>query len=206
MKKLKQILVALLVLLSFNVMAQYDTNGHPILDSYSVFEISGKVFINVTVSSGNTCRGIKVLRSVDSVSYEVVGEVSGTCGSTVRAVSYSFTDSNPIKNKRIFYRVELGHVGYTYAVGITIIDTEEFGYQVRPNPANVSTKIYFENPHNDEVEMILYSLSGVQVLNQVSYTNEFQVDCSNLAAGMYMFRLRKSFAQEQVIGKLVVRH
>ena len=206
MKKLKHILIALFALLSLNLVAQNEANGHPILDSYDVFEISGKVFINVTVSSGNTCRGISVLRSSDSITYESIGHVPGTCGSTVRSVSYSFTDPNPIKNRKLFYKVELGSVGYTNAVAITIIDTEEFGYQVRPNPANNEARVYFENPHNDEFELSLYNLSGIQVLNQTSNNNEFQLTCSNLPAGMYVFRLGKSFDQKQVIGKIIIQH
>jgi len=206
MKKLKHISFLISVLLSVNLTAQTENPGHPILDGFKVFEISGKVFVDVTISSGNTCNGITVWRSDDSLNYTMVGEVLGICGNSSTPVPYNFTDVNPIKNIKSYYKVELGGAGFTNTVSITIIDTKEFGFQIRPNPANEKATIYFENPKNDEFELILFNLSGSKLFTKRSSTNAFNLDAYNLTNGIYFFSIGKSLNQERVIGKLVVQH
>ena len=206
MKKLKHISVLLLVLFAVNLSAQTEEPGHPILDDFKVFEISGKVFIDVTISSGNTCNGIMVWRSDDSLNYSMVGEVVGICGNSTSPISYNFTDPNPIKNIKSFYKVELGGAGFTNTVSIVIIDTKDFGFQIRPNPANENATIYFENPSNEEFELIFYNLSGTKILSKKSSTNAFNLETYSLNNGLYFFSIGKSLNQEKVIGKLMVQH
>ncbi len=204
--RLYQYISVLLLLLSVNLIAQKEDPGHPILDDFKVFEISGKVFIDVTISSGNTCNGITVWRSADSLSFTKVGEVVGICGNSNSPISYNFTDANPIKNIKSYYKVELGGAGFTNTVSITIIDTEAFGFQVRPNPANEKATIYYENSTNEEFELILFDISGNKILTQKSTTNAFNVDAFDLGNGLYFFSISKSLDQERVIGKLMVQH
>lgn len=204
--KLYQCISVLLLLLSVNLTAQTKEPGHPILDDFKVFEISGKVFIDVTISSGNSCNGIIVWRSDDSLNYEMVGEVVGICGNSTSPISYNFTDANPVKNIKSYYKVELGGAGFTNTVSITIIDTKAFGFQIRPNPANEKAIIYFENPSNEEFELILYSISGTKILSRKSSSNAFNVDAFDLGNGLYFFSISKSLDQEKVIGKLMIQH
>lgn len=206
MVKLYQYISILFVLLAVNLTAQKEDPGHPILDDFKVFEISGKVFIDVTISSGNTCNGITVWRSADSLSFDKVGEVVGICGNSNSPISYNFTDANPIKNIKSYYKVELGGAGFTNTVSIIIIDTKDFGFQIRPNPANEKATIYYENFSNEEFELILYNLSGSKILVKKSNTNAFNIDTFNLKKGLYFFSIGKSLNQEKVIGKLMVQH
>ena len=206
MKKLKHISVLIFVLLSVNLTAQTEEPGHPILDDFRVFEISGKVFIDVTISSGNTCNGIMVWRSDDSLNYTMVGEVLGICGNSTTPISYNFTDPSPIKNIKSYYKVELGGAGFTNTVSIVIIDTKDFGFQIRPNPANEKAVIYYENPSNEEFELILFNLSGNKIVTKKSSTNTFNIDVLDLARGLYFFSIGKSLVQERVIGKLMIQH
>lgn len=204
--KLYQYISVLLVLLSVNLIAQKEEPSHPILDDFKVFEISGKVFIDVTISSGNTCNGITVWRSDDSLNFSKVGEIVGICGNSNTPISYNFTDVNPIKNIKSYYKIELGGAGFTNTVSIIIIDTKDFGFQIRPNPANEKAVIYYENPSNEEFELILYNLSGAKLLTKKSSSNAFDVDTYNLNNGLYFFSIGKSLNQERVIGKLIVQH
>ena len=206
MKKLKHITVLLLVLLSVNLLAQNEGPGHPILDDFKVIEISGKVYIDVTISSGNTCNGITVWRSVDSLNFEQVGDVAGICGNASTPVSYSFIDENPIKNKTIYYKVELGGSGFTIPRSILIIDTQEFGFQIRPNPANEKAVIYFENPQSQEVELVLYDLAGNKMLELKSETNAFTIRTLELNKGLYFFSIGKTSSQNRTKGKIMVVH
>lgn len=201
----KHILFIAVLLCSTFLFAQNET-GHPILDDYNVIEVSGKVYIDVTISSGNTCKGIDVQRSDDSLNFVQVGHVGGICGNSSKSVSYSFVDEYPIKNKKSYYRVLLGERGYTTVTSITIIDTEEFGFQVRPNPANERATIFFENPYNDEFQLELFNLSGKKMLQLSSSSNAFDLNTFNLQNGLYFFSISKALDQKKVIGKLVVQH
>ncbi|MDF1673146.1 MAG: T9SS type A sorting domain-containing protein [Vicingaceae bacterium] len=206
MKKLKHITLLIFVLLSVNLTAQTEESGHPILDDFKVFEISGKVFIDVTISSGNTCNGIIVWRSDDSLNYEIVGEVVGICGNSTSPISYNFTDASPIKNIKSYYKVELGGAGFTNTVSIVLIDTKDFGFQIRPNPANEKAIIYYENPTNEEFELFLFDISGNKISTQKSTNNAFNVDTFSLGDGLYFFSIGKSLNQEKVMGKLMIQH
>jgi len=205
MKTVKQIFYLLVLLLATNVSAQ-EGSGHPILDKYNVFETGGKVYISCTISSGNTCNGIDVFRSEDSLAFNNIGNIAGICGSSGSPVTYDFVDAYPIKNKRMYYKLELGGFGYTSIVSILIIDTEEFGFQVRPNPANEKTIIFFENDSQDEFEINLYNSLGKSLFYQTGTTNQFSLNTASLANGLYFFSIGKSLGQNKIVGKLVVQH
>jgi hypothetical protein len=64
-----------------------------------------------------------------------------------------------------------------------------------PNPFNPSTTISFVLPQASEVSLILYNIIGQQVASLVngrmdSGTQTVQFDASNLASGMYIYRLQ----------------
>jgi hypothetical protein len=205
MRLLKYIFYGFTLFFVVNVSAQKD-NGHPILDKYSVFDAGGKVYISCTISSGNTCNGIDVFRSADSLVFNNIGNIAGICGSTSEPVTYDFVDENPIINKTSYYKLELGGYGYTTILSVLIIDTKEFGFQVRPNPANEKTVIYFDNDNFNDFELTLYNLSGTKVYSSTSSTNYFDINTQNLANGLYFFTIGKSLDQKKIIGKLVVQH
>jgi hypothetical protein len=202
----KHVLLYIFVLVALPMFSQGEEPGHPILDNFSVIEIGGKVFVSVTVGQGNTCSGINVLRSDNQLSYDTVGHVSGVCGSTSHPITYSFTDATPVKNRTSYYKVELGGVGYTTVIAMLIIDTEEFGFQIRPNPAVGDVIIHFENDNNEQVEFSLYSLTGHH-LKSISTINDFvQLNVSEFENGMYIFMLKEDSDRAPVKGKLIVKH
>ncbi len=63
-----------------------------------------------------------------------------------------------------------------------------------PNPFNPSTKIDFELPYDGIVNIVVYDLSGREIVNLVNeiktagyYTLQF--NASDLASGMYFYRI-----------------
>jgi hypothetical protein len=185
-----------------NVSAQ----ENPILDKFDVFESGGKVYINCIISSGNTCNGIDVLRSADSINFEIIGNISGICGNSSTPTTYNFVDNNPIKNKPSYYKLELGGQGFTKILSVHIIDTEAFGFQVRPNPVKNQTTIYFENNENSEHKLSLYNTNGAEVLTQNTSTNQFYIEVTSLPSGIYIFLISKDNFSHNTKGKLVVQH
>ena len=115
-KYLTRSIIFVLLVIAKTSYAQF----HPIVDRFDVFEASGKVYVSCVISSGSTCNGVDVLCSEDSTNFITVGQIGGVCGSSSEPIAYNFIDENPIRNKRIYYKLELG--GY------------HWGYYPGPNP------------------------------------------------------------------------
>jgi hypothetical protein len=180
---------------------------HPILDDFNLIEIDGTVYIDATISAGNLCSGIYVHRSEDSLTnYNVIGHVGGICGSFTEPVTYSFVDESPVVNKTSYYKLELGNNNFTEVVSILIIDTREFGFQIRPNPADDKAIIFYENGDNSAHTLTLYHSSGVMIKTLVTETNQFNLNTLSLGSGMYVFTIVGANHRDAIKGKLMVRH
>ncbi len=195
----------MLIITWFNmntIMAQESA----ILDDFNVFENDGKIYLKWTISSGSTCDGTKIFRSVDQVHFDQIGEILGVCGSVSFPVGYEFVDEKPVKNQRNYYRLELGRSGFSDIASIETFDLDERGYQVRPNPANTETTIYFGNDRQEKYLLGLYRLDGVLV--HTSYTTDsfIKIYTANLSAGLYIFAISKDGNTPLVKGKVIIRH
>jgi hypothetical protein len=144
-----------------------------------------------TISGGNTCNGIKIFRSTDSLHFEQIGFISGICGNSTIPVSYVFNDENPLANKTNFYKLELGTLGHTKTASYYYIVYNEAGYLVKPNPVTDLTTIFFENDLQEEYEFNLYNQEGQQVINSEFVSgNNFILYRNDLAPGTYLFTLQ----------------
>jgi len=203
--RLSGLLFLILVLSAFSkdVKAQNDSSASAI----TLFETRGQVHIQCIINTGNTCNGIKFQRSYDSLGFVEIGDIPGICGSISEPLIYKFIDERPIKNKRIYYRAELGGSGYTEIKSIEIIETKNKGYQVRPNPASSTATIYFDNQYNSEGELTLFSYSGNVILTERTRTNYFLIDLNSIPSGLYCFNIKHADGSILVAnGRLIVKH
>ena len=126
-----------------------------------------------------------------------VGNVSGN-GTTNSPVNYTFTDrANTGKYNYRLKQIDLnGNFEYfNLSNEIEVGVPNSFAMsQNYPNPFNPSTKINYDLPVDGIVSIKLYDLTGRQVASLVSeakiagyYTVSF--DASNLASGMYFYRI-----------------
>lgn len=176
---------------------------HTILERFFIIEMEGKVHIDCVIGAGNTCAGIDLLRSEDSLAnFEIIEQIGGVCGSTSSAITYNFVDENPIKDKVSYYKLRLGLSGYSYALPIQVVDVEDTGYQIRPNPADKQAIIYFKNRPNTEHTIILFNNIGMPALFQKSSNNFFELDLRNVSSGIYTF----SISGTTIVGRIVVLH
>lgn len=192
-----KLLIILFLLLANQLLAQ-----NPALERFFISEFNGEVHIECVIRAGNTCAGIDFLRSEDSINFEVVGQISGTCGSASSSITYNFIDKNPIKNKTSYYKLRLGLSGDSHILPILVIDVEQTGYQIRPNPSDKQTIIYFKNRPNEEHTIVLFNYLGMPVLFKNSFSNFFELDLSNVPSGIYIFSISKS----TIMGRVQVQH
>jgi Secretion system C-terminal sorting domain len=169
---------------SFRINAQDTT----LLENYEVFEVGGSVRITATIKSGLTCFGINFLRTEDTtLNFQSVGEIPGVCGSNTSSIRYDFTDLNPPKNKTLFYKIQMGGLGYSEILSIRIIDTGDKTYLVTPNPTSDHCRIYFKNELRQNTKLLLCDKNGVEVQAHETVENYFEIDLEDLPAGIYFF-------------------
>lgn len=201
---INRIVIFVISLMAFvNTFACAQSN--PILDNFSITQSNGKVYLNWIIKSGSTCNGIQIYRSVNNSSFNEIGNIAGICGSISSATPYSFIDENPEKNTVNFYRLELGNNGTSQTLSVEIIDIDNAGSQVRPNPIFNNAKIYYNNK-KDLHYLNVFNISGKFIDELSSKENFFEINASKYSDGIYFFNIVN---EDKVIiskGKFVVVH
>jgi hypothetical protein len=174
------------------------------LDHFSLLEVKGDVYVRCIISSGQTCNGINILRSEDSLTFAVIGHIGGVCGSLTAPEEYHYLDQEAPKNKRLYYKVELNGYGFSEIREIQVVDTKEFGFQVRPNPASGNVTIFFENAKSAETIFTLTNSLGNTVFSSLTNLNFVYFNVSSFPAGIYYFTLDGLSNFSATKGKLIV--
>lgn len=176
-----------------------------ILQSFTVSSIDNTVQLNWTIKSGNTCQGINILRSTDSLNFTEIGDIQGVCGSIDQAESYNFLDPSPPKNKRIYYRLELGFNGLSdiRSIDYFLIEDELL---IFPNPANNQATIIVKNTFREQLKLTLYSFQGELILSRLTSNERFELNLSELNSGQYIVRIQNmsNLNMEGHIARLIV--
>ena len=138
---MKNVFVVLFVALGFNSMSQ----NEDVIEYLHASEFNGKVLIAWAITQGNTCNGVIVLHSTDSVNFNQIGSIEGICGSTAESIEYDFTHITPEKNAINYYRLSLGGIGFSWIVSAEVIDMGANTSLVRPNPISENSELLFDN-------------------------------------------------------------
>ena len=197
---MKILSVFLFVLLGLNTFAQ----NEDIIDGLSANEFNGKVLLTWSIKQGNTCNGVLILRSTDSVNFTQIGSIEGICGSTANEIFYDFTDISPEKNAINYYRLSLGGIGFSRIVSAEVIDMGANNSLLRPNPLNEASELFFDNETNSVMTLNIYSNDGILIRSQDTTSEKFILSKSDYAAGMYYYVIFANETKPEIIGKFVV--
>lgn len=195
----REFILILVLLPLLNIAQQADD----VLSKFIVTPVNETVFLRWTIRAGNTCQDTYVERSGDGITYERIGTIGGICGSPDQAMTYEFTDSLPMINRVLFYRIELGYYGYSSPKTVEISRYNEQGYLLAPNPFSDYSRLSFKNDDKEEYDLIIYDMQGKIVQKMITTGDEFIIPRLNLNSGLYFFRI---FSRDQVLynGKLLV--
>jgi hypothetical protein len=92
---MQKALLFMIGLVIMNVGQGQDT----ILANFDVIVLSNSVELKWTIKKGNSCDGISILRSKDSLRFNEIGTIPGICDSPDFAESFQFSNNNPIQNQ-----------------------------------------------------------------------------------------------------------
>ena len=188
----------------FIFSAPLSAQNEDVIEYLNASEFNGKVLLSWSIMQGNTCNGIQVLHSTDSINFSQISSIEGICGSTQQSISYSFTDLSPEKNANNYYRLQLGGLGFSWIVSVEVIDLGMNTSIVRPNPLSKTSELLFDNEANFEVFISVYSSSGVLVNMQSTVSEQILLEKSKYTAGLYHYVLTSEESGVFCTGKFVV--
>lgn len=175
------------------------------LTSFSATELTGgKIQLQWQTASEVNNYGFEIERSGTSAKFgsgrETIGFAEGS-GNSNSVKSYSFIDK-PLPGKHIYRLKQIDFDGackYSKEVEINVTSPSEFALdQNYPNPFNPVTTIKYSIPAGTEnflpVQLIVYNLLGEEVsiiVNELQPAGNYEVkfNASNLASGIYIYRL-----------------
>ncbi len=191
------IALILMCLLPIRISAQENN----LLSFFYAKQIGDSVVLSFEMRAGVTCDGIGIQRRVDEESLDYIGVISGVCGNEEYAESYIFVDDNPIKNKRLYYRLILNGIGFSQEIEVFVPEYLSAGYTLAIEPNSQRWAIYFRNSTDNEVLLEINNSSG-QLVNTLSTTmNYLLLPEWILRNELYFFRLSIKGKESQIFGK-----
>jgi Leucine-rich repeat (LRR) protein len=156
-----------------------------------LISFTGSLVNNNAVLTWKTAQEINtshynILRSEDAVNFSKIGEVKSANNSNV--INYTYTDASVRKlgASRLFYRLqEVDNDGKAQLSNIISLDITSQRIAVYPNPA--SNFIYLDLPQelSYNASLLVYNISGKEVLQQNISGSHQQVNVSQLSQGTY---------------------
>lgn len=160
--------------------------GDLILNSFSAQEVAGEVYISCVISSGNTCNGIRILRSEDGFKFDAIGNIAGVCGSSAGPVQYEYLDTKPKVNSVNYYQLDLGGVGNTTILEVDVRKLEDSQVQIAPNPMVSEGTLFFSNPSNALLDVQIATFSGITVFTKSTQQSTLKIDVERWESGLYL--------------------
>lgn len=180
--------------------------GDSFLEDFQVSRFNTHVFLNWQLRHGNTCNGISIYRSTDSIQFTRIGLIPGICGSPTEAARYHFIDSDPELNRRNYYQLEFGGVGVSSIIGIDFLDFSLQGYQIWPNPSDTDTRIFIQNEEGQAYSLHVYIGTGVPFRIYNTSSDQFYLDTSAWPSGIFPFTIQNANGHVVSSGSLLVQH
>lgn len=178
-------------------------DGHTILRNFSARQEGNTVLLTWVIKGGNTCQGTRIHRFENDSAFVQIGEYDGICGSASSDEKYEFADIAPLPNQTNYYRLELGHQGYTNVIQADFYTYSDKGYIVLGNPLITSSTIVFDNPKGEEHELSMYDANGKLVLQQPTEKTKVKIYNEGFKNGLYTFVISTN-KEAMITGKILV--
>ena len=167
------------------------------LSSFTVSANNGNVNLNWSTATETNNKGFEIERKSVNGEFQNVGYVPGF-GTTTEPRSYTYADNN-VDGGQYTYRLRQidlnGSSSYSKEVEVEVTAPKEFSLdQNYPNPFNPTTLIQYSIPAEQHVKLNVYNLLGEKVMTlvdgmQKSGQHEVSFNASNLASGVYVYKL-----------------
>jgi hypothetical protein len=175
-----------------------------VVTGLSATEFNGNVVLTWTIQSGNTCNGVDILHSTDSINFVAVGDIEGICGSDNASVPYDFTHQDPTPNQTNYYRLYMGGIGFSRIVSAEVLDLKSDAYLLRPHPVTGTSELLFNNTTSATFTLTVCDASGVQLHTATTTKDFFVISRLTYEPGFYFFTLAREGAAPKIQGRFWV--
>ena len=166
------------------------SNAQTRIQELSAIQYNQNIIISFLISAGNSCAGYQILRSNDSLNFEVIYDYAGICGESTKSQNITFTDETPQKNRKNYYKVLIQPSDYSHAISVFYTYLTEKGYLLMQNPISHNLSLLSE-PNSGNLK--IYNQIGKLTLSLTP--NEqglYHEDISCLGNGIYYFTLENA--------------
>ncbi len=161
------------------------------LSQFSGFQQGTSIQLSFTISGGNTCQGIEIQRSADSIHYMAIGSIPGICGSIEKEESYFFEDMAPLENQVNHYRLLLGQLGYSATIAVPFYQFDD-GLLLFPNPALDQAMVYYYNEKNELFDIGIFDTTGRLYRLISTRDDSVPLIVAELPAGIYLVTVQQN--------------
>jgi len=180
--------------------------------SFSVEQSYSKIKIEWQTATETNNLGFEIQRAIfsanedlSSAQFSTIRFIKGA-GTTTEQKKYSYQDDiSTINSSKVAYRIKQIDTNGSYKIfDAKVIDIVPYTYSLSqnyPNPFNPETRIDFQLPFEGNVSLTLFDVLGREVaaiLNEIRPAgfHSVKVDANNLAAGVYLYRLKTNTFSE----------
>lgn len=182
MKYAYYILFVLTIYINTKTYAQERTD---ILEAFNIENVGKYIKASCIIKAGNTCAGIKLYRSTDSLNFNLINILPGVCGYDNIPAYYELLDTLPIRNTKAYYKMEFGGSGFTEILAVEFFDFNNSKIEIWPNPIDSYLQVYIENLNSEIINYTIIDNSGIQIYNATTIDNSFKLNVDFLSTGLY---------------------
>ncbi|MBK8955105.1 MAG: T9SS type A sorting domain-containing protein [Saprospiraceae bacterium] len=176
-------------------------HSQAVLNYFTATPSHREIILDWQMSLGQTCDGIRILHSTDSMHFQEIGFIGGICGSKTETVNYQFIHKTAKLNSINHYQLEFGNIGPGETVSVLLLDYSD-GYIIYPHPIRTHALLSF--PESDpNYQLLVYSARG-QIINKLETDqNYFEISALHLPPGFYFFEIINGTGTRVASGKFM---
>ncbi|NNC83635.1 MAG: T9SS type A sorting domain-containing protein [Flavobacteriales bacterium] len=146
--------------------------------------INEGIFLEWTLTAGNTCQGIAIERALVGEAFEEIGTIEGVCGSQEKDEDFFFVDTSPISGAENRYRLLLGASGYTEEISLEYFDVGDEGFLLVQDAQGVS--LWTERNDLEDMTFTIFDAQGHEMEKDVITRGENRLNTDGLRQGLYI--------------------
>ena len=166
------------------------------LQAQSVFkditavQFGDSILVDWTLTGGNTCYDMYLMRADDGVSFENIFSVSGVCGGATDQY-YNFIDSEGLESGTSYsYKVTASNGTLeSEIVNIRYINAGDVQVFVYPNPTTSEINITIDNKYTPRFLVEFYGSDGQLLSKTMQYENLFTMNTDQMSANPYLIKI-----------------
>lgn len=180
------------------------SQNEDVLDNFTATEFNGNLLLNWVITQGNTCNGIDILHSFDSINFTQIGDIEGICGSAEETIYYDFTHSAIEANTTHFYKLQLGGLGFSWIIKADVYDFGDDNFRLGSNPLGYESKLQVENQNHLALTLQIFDLHGKFLRMSETSNNFFILSKQDYSVGKYLFIVSNSGNSKNIKGEFIV--